>query len=131
MQAGRDLRFLSLSMSGCFCLNALVLLVITFPWFTGVHSNISYQFFSNTQFTSMQILSSRYGLQGCWFSLAGFQWVRLGPRIYIQFHKHILTRKYYVYQARFLAALLRLLSPNGILYSEDIIKNELQELKTA
>ncbi|WJX51365.1 Protein DETOXIFICATION 46, chloroplastic [Trifolium repens] len=77
--AGRDLRFLSLSMSGCFCLNALVLL----------------------------ILCSRYGLQGCWFSLAGFQW------------------------ARFLAALLRLLSPNGILYSEDIIQNKLQELKTA
>ncbi|GAU42025.1 hypothetical protein TSUD_90590 [Trifolium subterraneum] len=33
--------------------------------------------------------------------------------------------------ARFSIALLRLLSPNGILYSEDISQNELQELKTA
>ncbi|PNY05344.1 MATE efflux family protein chloroplastic-like [Trifolium pratense] len=77
--AGRDLRFLSLSMTGCFCLNALVLL----------------------------ILSSKFGLQGCWFALAGFQW------------------------ARFSMALLRLLSPNGVLYSEDISQNELQNLKTA
>ncbi|XP_004507499.1 protein DETOXIFICATION 46, chloroplastic-like [Cicer arietinum] len=77
--AGQDLKFLSLSMSGCFCLNALVLL----------------------------ILCSRYGLQGCWFSLAGFQW------------------------ARFLMALLRLLSPNGILYSEDTSQYKLQTLKTA
>jgi len=39
MQAGRDLRFISLSMTGCFCLNGLVLLVTTFPWFAGVRSN--------------------------------------------------------------------------------------------
>ncbi|WJX51363.1 Protein DETOXIFICATION 46, chloroplastic [Trifolium repens] len=77
--AGRDLRFISLSTSGCFCLNALVLL----------------------------ILCSRYGLQGCWFSLVGFQW------------------------ARFTMALLRLLSPSGILYSENISQNKLQQLKTA
>lgn len=41
MQAGRDLKFLSLSMSGCFCVNGLVLLVTNFPWFAGVHRNIS------------------------------------------------------------------------------------------
>jgi len=41
VQAGRDLRFISLSMTGCFCLNGLVLLVTTFPWFAGVHSNIA------------------------------------------------------------------------------------------
>ncbi|XP_027354548.1 protein DETOXIFICATION 46, chloroplastic-like isoform X4 [Abrus precatorius] len=46
--AGRDLRFASLSMSGCFCVGSLVL------W----------------------ILSSRYGLLGGWFSLAIFQWAR-------------------------------------------------------
>ncbi|XP_058730092.1 protein DETOXIFICATION 46, chloroplastic-like [Vicia villosa] len=79
LMAGRDLKFLSLSMSGCFCVNGLVLL----------------------------ILCSRYGLLGCWFALAGFQW------------------------ARFSMALLRLLSPKGILYSEDTSQYELQKLKTA
>ncbi|KAI5388428.1 protein DETOXIFICATION 46, chloroplastic [Lathyrus oleraceus] len=77
--AGRDLRFISLSMTGCLCGGALILL----------------------------ILCSRYGLQGCWFSLALFQW------------------------ARFSMALLRLLSPKGILYSEDIDHNRLQKLRTA
>jgi hypothetical protein len=41
MQAGRDLRFISLSTSGCFCLNALVLLVTTISWSASVHSNIA------------------------------------------------------------------------------------------
>ncbi|CAK8576612.1 unnamed protein product [Lathyrus sativus] len=77
--AGRDLRFISLSMSGCLCGGALVLL----------------------------ILCSRYGLQGCWVSLALFQW------------------------ARFSMALLRLLSPKGILYSEDIDHNRIQKHRTA
>ncbi|XP_061340538.1 protein DETOXIFICATION 46, chloroplastic-like isoform X2 [Gastrolobium bilobum] len=77
--AGRDLTFISLSMIGCLCLGALVLL----------------------------ILSSRYGLQGCWFALAGFQWTR------------------------FSVALLRLLSPNGILYSEDLGQYKLQKLRAA
>ncbi|KAF7810840.1 protein DETOXIFICATION 46, chloroplastic-like [Senna tora] len=79
LMAGRDLRFISLSMSGCFSVGALVLL----------------------------ILSSRYGLQGCWLALAGFQW------------------------ARFLMALQRLLSPNGMLYSEDFEQYKLQNLRTA
>ncbi|TKY67611.1 MATE efflux family protein 4 [Spatholobus suberectus] len=77
--AGRDLRFISLSMSGCFCVGSLVL------W----------------------ILCSRYGLLGCWFSLAIFQW------------------------ARFSMALLRLLSPKGILYSEDTDQYKLLKLRTA
>ncbi|KAK7341433.1 hypothetical protein VNO80_24363 [Phaseolus coccineus] len=77
--AGRDLRYISLSMTGCFCVGSLVL------W----------------------ALSSRFGLLGCWFSLAIFQW------------------------ARFLMALQRLLSPKGILYSEDTGKYELLKLKTA
>ncbi|KAI9127687.1 hypothetical protein K1719_000680 [Acacia pycnantha] len=77
--AGRDLRFISLSMSGCFTLGALVLL----------------------------ILSGRYGLQGCWFALAGFQW------------------------ARFSIALQRLLSPNGMLYSEEFGQCKQKKLRTA
>ncbi|KAJ7967258.1 Protein DETOXIFICATION [Quillaja saponaria] len=79
LAAGRDLRFLSLSMSGCFTLGALLLLIV---------SNI-------------------YGLPGCWYALAGFQW------------------------ARFLLALGRLLSPNGILYSEDLGRYKLEKLRTA
>nr|POE51257.1 protein detoxification 46, chloroplastic [Quercus suber] len=67
--AGRDLKFLSLSMSGCFAVGALLLLLVT---------------------------SRGYGLPGCWFASVGFQWVR------------------------FFLCLWRLLSPNGILYSEDL-----------
>ncbi|MED6151408.1 Protein DETOXIFICATION 46, chloroplastic [Stylosanthes scabra] len=78
LMAGRDLKFISLSMSGCFCVGSLVLM----------------------------ILSSRYGLQGCWLSLAGFQWVR------------------------FSMALRRLLSPDGILYSEGFDQYKMQKLKT-
>ncbi|KAK7351885.1 hypothetical protein VNO77_11637 [Canavalia gladiata] len=66
--AGRDLKFISLSMSGCFSLGALLLLLVS---------------------------SRGYGLPGCWCALVGFQW------------------------ARFFLALRRLLSPNGMLYSEE------------
>ncbi|KAG2705802.1 hypothetical protein I3760_05G072300 [Carya illinoinensis] len=78
--AGRDLKFLSLSMSGCFSAGALLLLLIS---------------------------SSGYGLPGCWFGLVGFQW------------------------ARFFLSLGRLLSPNGILYSEDSSHNKLEKLRAA
>ncbi|CAN0891369.1 Protein DETOXIFICATION 46, chloroplastic [Linum grandiflorum] len=67
--AGRDLRFISLSMSGCFTLGALALLIVS---------------------------SRGYGLPGCWFVMTGFQW------------------------ARFFLALQRLLSPSGMLFSQDL-----------
>ncbi|GAV62378.1 MatE domain-containing protein, partial [Cephalotus follicularis] len=47
--AGRDLKFISLSMSGCFSLGALLLLLVS---------------------------SRGYALPGCWFALVGFQWAR-------------------------------------------------------
>ncbi|KAI4297658.1 hypothetical protein L6164_037540 [Bauhinia variegata] len=47
--ASRDLTFISLSMSGCFCLGALLLLLVS---------------------------SRGYGLPGCWCALVGFQWAR-------------------------------------------------------
>ncbi|PPD99099.1 hypothetical protein GOBAR_DD03828 [Gossypium barbadense] len=47
--AGRDLKFVSLSMSGCFSLGAVVLLLVS---------------------------SGGYGLSGCWYALLGFQWAR-------------------------------------------------------
>ncbi|KAG2397939.1 Protein DETOXIFICATION 46 [Vigna angularis] len=76
--AGRDLRFISLSMTGCFCVGSLLL------W----------------------AMSSRFGLLGCWFSLAIFQW------------------------ARFSIALQRLLSPKGVLYSGNTDQHELRKLRT-
>ncbi|XP_043712009.1 protein DETOXIFICATION 46, chloroplastic-like isoform X2 [Telopea speciosissima] len=48
-EAGRDLRFLSLSMSGCFTLGGLLLVLVN---------------------------SRGCGLPGCWWGLAGFQWAR-------------------------------------------------------
>ncbi|KDP41730.1 hypothetical protein JCGZ_26748 [Jatropha curcas] len=78
--AGRDLKYLSMSMSGCFSVGALVLLLVN---------------------------SKGYGLLGCWCTLLGFQW------------------------ARFFLTLQRLLSPNGILFSEELSQKELQKLKAA
>ncbi|KOM50938.1 hypothetical protein LR48_Vigan08g176500 [Vigna angularis] len=51
-------------------------------------------------------MSSRFGLLGCWFSLAIFQW------------------------ARFSIALQRLLSPKGVLYSGNTDQHELRKLRT-
>ncbi|KAB5561370.1 hypothetical protein DKX38_006327 [Salix brachista] len=48
-----------------------------------------------------------YGLPGCWFALVGFQW------------------------ARFFLNLQRLLSPDGVLYSEDMSRYNLEKLKEA
>ncbi|KAF5448893.1 hypothetical protein F2P56_029388, partial [Juglans regia] len=76
--AGRDLKFISLSMSGCFSLGALLLLLVRGS-----------------------------GLTGCWLALVGFQW------------------------ARFFLALRRLLSPNGMLHSEDTSQYRLGKLKAA
>ncbi|KMT00356.1 hypothetical protein BVRB_9g216650 [Beta vulgaris subsp. vulgaris] len=78
--AGRDLKFISSSMSGCFVLGALVLLLVK---------------------------SQGLGLIGCWTALVGFQW------------------------ARFFLALQRLLSPSGVLFSEDLLRFRLAELKAA
>ncbi|KAJ3693965.1 hypothetical protein LUZ60_009445 [Juncus effusus] len=47
--AGRDLKFLSLSMSGCFILGGLLVLLVS---------------------------SKGFGLPGCWWALSGFQWAR-------------------------------------------------------
>ncbi|KAI3930537.1 hypothetical protein MKX01_036983 [Papaver californicum] len=71
--AGRDLRFLSISMSGCFTLGGLLVL----------------------------LLSNRgFGLAGCWWSLTAFQWARFflalsrltSPTSFIQSDKLILSQ---------------------------------------
>ncbi|KAK9942724.1 hypothetical protein M0R45_008374 [Rubus argutus] len=76
--AGRDLRFISLSMSGCFSLGALLLLLVS---------------------------SRGCGLVGCWWALVAFQWARL------------------------LLSVRRLISPDGILYSEDMSRYKPEELR--
>ncbi|KAL2925631.1 Protein DETOXIFICATION 46 chloroplastic [Bienertia sinuspersici] len=78
--AGRDFKYISSSMSGCFVFGAVVLLIVK---------------------------SQGLGLVGCWGALVGFQW------------------------ARFFLALQRLLSPNGVLLSEDLRRFRLAELKAA
>ncbi|XP_021627751.1 protein DETOXIFICATION 47, chloroplastic isoform X4 [Manihot esculenta] len=80
LMAGRDLKFLSLSMTGCLCVGALVLMLVS---------------------------SRAYGLAGCWCALVGFQW------------------------SRFFLALQRLLSPDGILYSEDLSRYKIEKQKAA
>ncbi|CAN6900949.1 hypothetical protein Bca4012_096324 [Brassica carinata] len=66
--AGRDLRYISLTMTGCFAVAGLVVMLLS---------------------------NGGFGLRGCWYALVGFQW------------------------ARFSLALIRLLSRDGVLYSED------------
>ncbi|XP_050231281.1 protein DETOXIFICATION 46, chloroplastic-like [Mercurialis annua] len=80
LMAGRDLKFFSLSMTGCFAFGGLVLMLVS---------------------------SRGYGLAGCWFALVGFQW------------------------SRFFLALQRLLSPDGVLYSEDLSRFNMEKLKAA
>ncbi|CAE6000395.1 unnamed protein product [Arabidopsis arenosa] len=66
--AGRDLRYISLSMTGCLAVAGLLLMLLS---------------------------NGGFGLRGCWYALVGFQW------------------------ARFSLSLFRLLSRDGVLYSED------------
>ncbi|XP_068639926.1 protein DETOXIFICATION 46, chloroplastic [Aristolochia californica] len=79
LMAGRDLRFLSLSMTGCFLVGGLFLMA----------------------------LSKIGGLPGCWWALAGFQW------------------------ARFTLALQRLISSQGMLYSEEFNSHVYSKLKAS
>ncbi|KAI3860627.1 hypothetical protein MKW98_017262 [Papaver atlanticum] len=77
--AGRDLRFLSISMSGCFTLGGLLVLLVS---------------------------NRGFGLAGCWWSLAAFQW------------------------ARFFLALSRLTSPTSFLQSDKLILSQVEEVKS-
>ncbi|GAB2218124.1 hypothetical protein Droror1_Dr00001342 [Drosera rotundifolia] len=78
--AGRDLRFISLSMSGCLVWGTLLLMIAS---------------------------SQGLGLIGCWIALVGFQW------------------------ARFSLAFRRILSPDGVLYSEDMERYRVTKLEAA
>ncbi|KAJ8767182.1 hypothetical protein K2173_013579 [Erythroxylum novogranatense] len=80
LMAGRDLKFLSFSMIGCFLLGSLILVFAS---------------------------SRGYGFSWCWFALAAFQW------------------------ARFFSAIQRLLSRDGILYSEDLRRQKIEQLEAA
>ncbi|KAK9113027.1 hypothetical protein Scep_020546 [Stephania cephalantha] len=77
--AGRDLKFLSISMTACFSLGGLLVMLLH---------------------------NGGFGLSGCWWALAGFQW------------------------ARFVIALRRLTSRRGLLYNEEFNQRHLVSLKT-
>lgn len=95
VQAGRDFKFVSLAMSGCFCLGALLLLVSVYPRIS-VKKCTSWNYFKRSSVVSFvefatvalftwhashlhhQLISSRgFGLPGCWCALVGFQWVNI------------------------------------------------------
>ncbi|GAB2219865.1 hypothetical protein Droror1_Dr00007503 [Drosera rotundifolia] len=76
--AGRDLKFISLTMSSCFALGSLLLLVVR---------------------------KNGLGLPGCWCALVVFQW------------------------ARFFLSFMRLQSPDGVLFAEDLDRYEPAKLK--
>ncbi|CAH2061618.1 unnamed protein product [Thlaspi arvense] len=78
--AGRDLRYISLSMTGCFAVAGLVLMLLS---------------------------NGGFGLRGCWYALVGFQW------------------------SRFSLALVRLLSRDGVLFSEDTSRYAVEKVKAA
>ncbi|KAG5547837.1 hypothetical protein RHGRI_013500 [Rhododendron griersonianum] len=109
--AGRDLKFISLTMTGCFCLGSLLLLIPAQQSRKPISAStsggsIDYIAIHDVSLSHSELVSSRgYGLQGCWCALVGFQW------------------------ARFFLALRRLLSPDGVLYSEDLTRFSLGKLK--
>ncbi|CAL9072565.1 unnamed protein product [Musa textilis] len=71
--AGRDLRFLSLSMSACFCVAGLLLSLVC---------------------------SKGFGLPGCWWALVGFQWARFSLALQrLLSHRGMLfSEEYYQHQ---------------------------------
>ncbi|KAH7575002.1 hypothetical protein JRO89_XS02G0033700 [Xanthoceras sorbifolium] len=107
--AGRDLKFLSLSMGGCFSLGALLLLVTIYILVFG-HSfwcpfghvkcvlSLLFFFFFFLSYNNQLVSNRGYGLPGCWSALVGFQWVK---------------------PARFFLAVWRLLYPNSMLHSKN------------
>ncbi|KAG6761583.1 hypothetical protein POTOM_034811 [Populus tomentosa] len=104
--AGRDLRFLSFSMTGCFSLGSIVLMVEFYDLVSWCLLSVSHKLLVFTYFSHFQLFSRRgYGLPGCWYALVGFQW------------------------ARFFLSLRRLLSPDGILFSEDLSRYKMEKLK--
>lgn len=83
-----------------------------------------------------QLVSGRgFGLAGCWCALVGFQWVTITstPHILTPFLicKLIWMHSFFLLslQSRFFIALRRLLSPDGILYSEDLTRHQMGKLK--
>jgi hypothetical protein len=90
LQAGRDLRFLSFSMTGCFSLGAIVLMVEFYDLVSWCFLSVSHELLVFTYFSHFQLFSRRgYGLPGCWYALVGFQWVR--PTIVAGQHLYNLT----------------------------------------
>ncbi|PPS15957.1 hypothetical protein GOBAR_AA04563 [Gossypium barbadense] len=113
--AGHDLKFVSLMMSGCFTLGAIVLLV-----------RIYLRTLSSTYSEILMFLSVSAGEQW-WIWFAG---LLVCPRR-ISMGKNQYTRLSMMDMARFFLCLQRLLSPTGMLYSEESNDYKPEMLKVA
>lgn len=82
------------------------------------------------------VRSQGLGLAGCWSALVGFQWVTFFFFFQVLYNRvshiwHLLTNYIKNAQARFSISLSRLLSPSGVLFSEDLDRFRLADLKVA
>lgn len=128
-------------MSGCFTLGT-ILLVVKIPLLNlfGVYMESFTVFpcmYITFLFSYYQLASSKgYGLSICWYALVGFQWVSAtfpSSTCKFLFTPNGTTFFELIYlktfQARFCLALSRLLSPDGILYSENPSPHKLEKLE--
>lgn len=137
VQAGRDLTFISLSMSGCFSLGALLLLVeiyflvywrpfrkikISLVFFLCINNSLLFVLFSACK----RLRFARLLVCTCGISMGK----TITPNTYMQ-KSLICTYLHHqiFFQGRFFLALQRLLSPSGVLQSKNMINYKPEKLK--
>ena len=138
MQAGRDLKYISTTMTGCFALGGLALMVLfladPLPCY-----HVSTFFVSPANFIihfsvcCAQLFKAQgLGLVGCWSALVGFQWVTVfhSPSFCVFIFLAMPNKSpHHDVQARFFLAIHRLLSARGVLFSDDLDRYRLAKLK--
>lgn len=137
VQAGRDLTFISLSMSGCFSLGALLLLVAIYflvYWRPFRKIKISLVFVLCINNSLLYVLfpaCKRIWFAGLLVCTCGISMGKtIIPNTYMQ-KSLICTYLHHqiFFQGRFFLALQRLLSPSGVLQSKNMINYKLEKLK--
>lgn len=137
VQAGRDLTFISLSMSGCFSLGALLLLVEIYflvYWRPFRKIKISLVFVLCINNSLLYVLfpaCKRIWFAGLLVCTCGISMGKtIIPNTYMQ-KSLICTYLHHqiFFQGRFFLALQRLLSPSGVLQSKNMINYKLEKLK--
>lgn len=137
VQAGRDLTFISLSMSGCFSLGALLLLVAIYflvYWRPFRKIKISLVFVLCINNSLLYVLFP--ACKRIWFAglLVCTCGISMGKTIILNTYMQkslICTYLHHqiFFQGRFFLALQRLLSPSGVLQSKNMINYKLEKLK--